>query len=89
MANRHHTAKELAALRARQHAEREARTDYQNDNQVLTFRQWCALNNFGSTTGKRVIAAGGVDVVQLSAKRIGITVGANRQYQARRTRKAG
>jgi hypothetical protein len=60
------------------------------DDQVLTFREWIALNNISWRTGRRIID--GPDppaVVRLSARRIGITVKANREWQARRARPPG
>ena len=58
-----------------------------NDNQVLTFRQWAALNGISARTGRRILAApGGPIVTRLSPRRIGITVANNRQWQASRER---
>jgi hypothetical protein len=57
------------------------------DEQVLSFRQWCVLNGFSERTGRRVLASGnGPVVIQLSEKRIGITVGNNRAWQQARAR---
>ena len=61
---------------------------YQNDNQVLTFRQWCLLNGFSVSTGRRIIERGEVIVTQLSPRRIGITVGNNRRWLESRPRGA-
>jgi hypothetical protein len=56
-------------------------------DQVLTFAEWCALNRLSERTGRRILGSGGgPDVTQLSAKRIGITVGANARWQASRKR---
>jgi hypothetical protein len=58
-----------------------------NDNQVLTVRQWCGLGNFSLRTGRRILASGtGPVVTQLSAKRIGITFGADRAWKTARAR---
>ena len=58
-----------------------------NDNQVLTFREWCQLNRISERNGRRIIKSGdGPAVVQLSARRIGITIGANRRWQESRAR---
>jgi hypothetical protein len=60
------------------------------DDQVLTFREWCALNGISVRTGRRIID--GPDppaIVRLSARRIGITVKANREWQARRALPTG
>jgi hypothetical protein len=52
------------------------------DSQVLTFFEWCRLNRFSERTGRRILKSGrGPPVVQLSTQRIGITVGANKQWQ--------
>jgi hypothetical protein len=58
-----------------------------NDSQVLTLRQWCALNNISLRTGRRILSApGGPIITQLSAKRVGITVANNRIWQQSRER---
>jgi hypothetical protein len=58
-----------------------------DDNRVLSFRQWCALNGVSARTGRRILASGaGPVVTQLSARRIGITIRANREWQAARER---
>jgi hypothetical protein len=57
------------------------------DEQILSFFQWCALNGFSPRTGRRVLASGnGPTITQISDKRIGITVGNNRAWQASRAR---
>jgi predicted DNA-binding transcriptional regulator AlpA len=56
-----------------------------DDDRVLSFIQWCELNGFSRSTGQRMIAAGkGPQFIQLSEKRIGVTVGENRRWQASR-----
>jgi hypothetical protein len=60
------------------------------DDQVLTFREWIALNNISWRTGRRILdGADPPAVVRLSERRIGITVKANRDWQARRARPRG
>jgi hypothetical protein len=60
-----------------------------NADQVLTFRQWIALNNISARTGRRILAApGGPIVTRLSARRFGITVANNRRWQEARARVA-
>jgi predicted site-specific integrase-resolvase len=49
---------------------------------ILTFKQWCALNGFSESTGRRIIRAGKVRVVQLSERRIGIGELDNADFQA-------
>lgn len=57
------------------------------DDAVLTFREWCALNGFSPRTGRRILSAPGAPVVtRLSPRRIGITRGNNRLWQASRAR---
>jgi hypothetical protein len=71
---------------AKQHAESAAMRRL-DDDQVLTFLDWCALNGFSPATGRRIIAAGtGPVVTQLSTRRIGITIGNNRRWQESRAR---
>ena len=56
-----------------------------NDNQVLTFKQWTALNGISARTGRRILKApGGPVVTRLSARRFGITVANNRRWQQSR-----
>ena len=58
-----------------------------DDDAVLTFAEWCALNGFSLRTGRRILASGnGPIITQLSAKRIGVTRGNNRAWQASRAR---
>ena len=58
-----------------------------HDDQVLTFVEWCSLNRIGERTGRRLLATGkGPVVTQLTEKRIGITIRANRAWQKSRAR---
>ena len=58
-----------------------------NQNQVLKFADWCRLNGISTATGRRILKSGkGPIVTQLSARRIGITLGANAEWQASRAR---
>jgi len=58
-----------------------------DNDRVLTFAEWCKVNRIGQRTGRRIIkSADGPIVTQLSARRIGITVGNNRLWQASRAR---
>jgi hypothetical protein len=58
-----------------------------HDDQVLTFLEWCRLNRISERNGRRIIAApGGPATTMLSARRIGITIRANREWQASRQR---
>jgi predicted DNA-binding transcriptional regulator AlpA len=57
------------------------------DQRVMTLRQWCEVNGFSWWTGQRLIKAGqGPKILQLSPRRIGITVRANREWQQARER---
>jgi hypothetical protein len=58
-----------------------------DDDRVLTFNEWYALNGIGKRTGRRILTSGcGPVVTQLSARRIGITVANNRAWQASKAR---
>jgi hypothetical protein len=58
-----------------------------NDNMVLSFREWCAINRISERNGRRIFAGGdGPATTQLSAKRVGVTVRANREWQQSRER---
>jgi hypothetical protein len=80
----------LKQLQPKQHKQRSALLGEEQlflDEQVLSFRQWCGLNGFSERTGRRVLASGnGPVVIQLSEKRIGISVGNNCAWQASRSR---
>jgi hypothetical protein len=52
------------------------------DDQVLSFVEWCRLNRISERTGRRILASpGGPQTVQLSPRRVGVTVRANRTWQ--------
>ena len=56
-----------------------------NQFRVMTFAQWCALNGISPATGRRLLRSGrGPIVTRLSDRRIGITIGANVAWQAKR-----
>jgi len=58
-----------------------------NDDRVMSLRQWCEVNGFSWDTGRRLLKAGkGPVITQISDRRIGITVGNNRKWQASRER---
>jgi hypothetical protein len=58
-----------------------------DDQRVMTFAQWCQFNGFSVATGRRLRKAGkGPKITQISDRRIGITVRANRKWQAARER---
>jgi predicted DNA-binding transcriptional regulator AlpA len=63
------------------------RRDLEHCDKVLSFAQWCAVNNFSKATGRRLIRAGeGPPVLQLSPRRIGVRESDNRVWQAARVR---
>ena len=52
---------------------------------VLSFDEWCRLNGFSRSTGQRLIKAGkGPQLVQLSARRIGVPMEEHRRWLASR-----
>jgi hypothetical protein len=56
-----------------------------NDDQVLTFLQWCALNGLSRRTGRRIIHSPNSPVLtMLTGRMYGITVAANRAWQQSR-----
>ena len=58
-----------------------------SDDQVLLFGESIKLNRLSDRGGRRILAGPDAPhVVQLSTHRIGITVAANKEWQARRTR---
>lgn len=70
------------AKRRRRQSERDRAN---NDNQVLTFGEWCSSNTFSPATGRRIRKAGkGPRFIQLSDRRIGVTIGENRAWQEAR-----
>jgi hypothetical protein len=57
------------------------------DDRVLTFQEWCVLNSLSPATARRILKSGaGPTSVQLSPRRIGITMRANREWLAKRAR---
>jgi hypothetical protein len=58
-----------------------------DDDQVLTFAQWCELNSFSPRTGRRILAGlygPPPEVIRLTPHRFGIRRGANRKWQQKR-----
>ena len=59
----------------------------EDDDAVLTFKEWCALNGLSERQGRRILSSGnGPVVTDLSDRRIGITRKNNRLWQAQRAR---
>ena len=69
-------------LRESERRER-SRKPSRKSQRILPFKVWCALNSISEATGRRLIAAGKVRVVQLSPRRIGIGEDDNADFQAR------
>jgi predicted DNA-binding transcriptional regulator AlpA len=86
------TKEQLAARlagRERGRANREALTDYQNPNQVLTVKQVAALEGTSEITLLRKIKANkGPRTIRLNARRIGIRVCDYIEWQEARMREA-
>jgi hypothetical protein len=76
-------------LMSLEHSPARTHKDAAHDDEVLSFKEWCRLNNFSESTGLRILKgpkAKRPQVVQLSAHRIGITRGENRRWQQNRSR---
>jgi hypothetical protein len=57
------------------------------DFQVLTFAEWCKVNKISPRTGRRIISGpDGPKVMELSSKKLGITIAANLAWQKSRER---
>jgi len=57
------------------------------DAKVLRLREWAELAGVSMRTARRILASGtGPRLVQLSSKRVGVTVGAHRVWLAARER---
>jgi hypothetical protein len=66
-----------------------ARTHFSadHDQQILTFAEWCALNNISHRTGRRILKAPGAPIVtMLTKRRFGISIGNNKIWQASRAK---
>jgi hypothetical protein len=60
-----------------------------DDDCVMPFSFWCAVNGISERTGRRILASdSGPVVTKLSARRFGISVGNNRRWQESRERKS-
>ena len=82
----------MSAREAQRRAEQSRQSDPAADRElelnqfrVMSFAQWCALNGISPATGRRLLRSDrGPIVTRLSDRRIGITVGANVAWQAKR-----
>jgi hypothetical protein len=77
--------KRLAKAKAeRQHLRQRFAED---DDAVLTVKEWCTLNGFSSRTGRRILKSGnGPVVTKLTGKLIGVSRRNNRAWQQSRSR---
>jgi hypothetical protein len=72
---------ELELLRAKRRAAIAASTDFNNDDQILSFDQWCALANIGYWTGRDILRSGdGPPRITLGKRRFGIRLGDHRAW---------
>jgi hypothetical protein len=71
------------SLREVERRNRQRKESLRKSQRILSFKDWCALNNISEATGRRNIRAGKVRVTQLSERRIGIGEDDNADYQAR------
>jgi predicted DNA-binding transcriptional regulator AlpA len=56
-----------------------------DDDQMISFREWCGLNDISESTGRRLIASGQAPrFVRISEKRISVTRGENRRWRQSR-----
>jgi hypothetical protein len=80
-----HGAATLRPWRA--HSRRERRALSHASRRVLTFAEWCEINAFSQSTGRRIINSGdGPKITQLSANRIGVREDHNAEWQDGRVR---
>jgi hypothetical protein len=57
-----------------------------NQHRILSFLDWCWLNNISPATGRRILKSGrGPAITRLSTRRIGISIAANAAWQAARS----
>jgi hypothetical protein len=78
-----------AERRARQRAQSDPIHDRElalNQHRILSFLDWCWLNNISPATGRRILKSGrGPAITRLSTRRIGISIAANADWQAARS----
>jgi hypothetical protein len=56
-----------------------------HDDKIMTFNQWCDLNDISQSTGREIRASGeGPRFIQLSENRIGVSYRENRRWQEAR-----
>jgi predicted DNA-binding transcriptional regulator AlpA len=76
---------EREAQRQRDEKSRQRALEADNDHKILTLPEWQALNGISKATGQRIRKrGGGPATVQLSERRVGITLKANREWLERR-----
>jgi hypothetical protein len=58
-----------------------------DDDWIMPFSLWCQINNFSEATGRRLRRAGkGPVFTQISDRRIGVSIRANRRWQEARAK---
>ncbi len=58
----------------------------ENDNRILTIKQWAEINSISLATARRIISRGeGPPIIKISPRRIGIRIRDNRLWQERST----
>jgi hypothetical protein len=74
--------------RKKSHTEwqRQRKESDRKSQRILPFKDWCALNAISEATGRRLIRAGKVRVIQLSERRIGVGEDDNADFQQRGAR---
>jgi hypothetical protein len=90
----HSASQRVEAFQRRRRQEEETWNQQRpfDDQQILTFKEWCALNRFSPRNGRRILAGEfgpPPAVVRLSPRRIGISRAANRAWQQSRVRPDG
>ena len=74
----------LAQARAARKQLREKFSD--DDDAILSFKEWAALNNLSERQGRRILnEPGGPKVTKLSDKKVGVSRRHNREWQEART----
>ena len=59
-----------------------------NSQRIMSFKRWCLLNDFSVATGRRILASGnGPETIQVTDKKIGVSVAADAAWKASRVRR--
>jgi hypothetical protein len=71
------------SLREAERRQRQRKESHRKSQRILSFKDWCRLNNISEATGRRLIRANKIRVIRLSERRIGIGEDDNADFQAR------